>query len=73
MIFVSVGTQDVNFDRLINGVINEVDKGNIKEEVIVQCGVTNIKTNKVNNKSNQKDKIDQKGKIIFEELKKINN
>ncbi len=38
MIFVTVGTQDVNFDRLLNAVQKEVKKGNIKEEVIVQSG-----------------------------------
>jgi len=38
LIFVTVGTQDVPFDRLINSVESEIKKGNITEEVIVQSG-----------------------------------
>lgn len=47
MIFVTVGTQDVPFDRLIRAVEKEIEKGNIKEEVIVQCGCTKVKSDKM--------------------------
>ena len=47
MIFVTVGTQDVPFDRLIKAVEKEITKGNIKEEVIVQCGCTKIISDKM--------------------------
>jgi len=38
MILVTLGTQDKNFTRLLKAVDNEIEKGNIKEEVIVQAG-----------------------------------
>ncbi len=38
MIFVTVGTQDVPFDRLLKEVEKQIKKGNIKDEVIVQSG-----------------------------------
>ena len=44
MIFVTLGTQDKNFDRLLIAIDNEIKKGNIKEEVIVQAGTTNFKS-----------------------------
>ncbi len=47
MIFVTVGTQDVPFDRLIRSVEKEINKGTIKEEVIVQCGCTKVKSDKM--------------------------
>ena len=47
MIFVTVGTQDVPFDRLIRAVEREIEKGTIKEEVIVQCGCTKVKSKKM--------------------------
>ena len=47
MIFVTVGTQDVPFDRLIRAVERELEKGTIKEEVIVQCGCTKVKSKKM--------------------------
>lgn len=40
MIFVTLGTQDKNFKRLLNDIQREIDKGNIKEQVIVQAGFT---------------------------------
>ena len=46
MIFVSVGTQDIPFDRLLKSVENQIELGNIKEKVIVQAGVTNFKSDK---------------------------
>lgn len=40
MIFVTLGTQDKPFPRLIEAVEKQVQLGNIKEEVIVQSGST---------------------------------
>lgn len=40
MIFVSVGTQDKSFIRLLELIDKEIDKGFIKDEVIVQSGYT---------------------------------
>ncbi len=49
MIFVTLGTQDKSFERLLKAVDEEIEKGSIKEEVIAQVGCTkyeskNIKT-----------------------------
>jgi hypothetical protein len=35
MILITLGTQDKQFTRLLNVVQNEIDKGNIKDKVIV--------------------------------------
>lgn len=40
MIFVTLGTQDKKFKRLLNDIQKEIDNGNIKENVIVQAGFT---------------------------------
>lgn len=40
MILVTLGTQDKSFKRLLDAIQNEIDKGNIKEKVIVQAGCT---------------------------------
>ena len=40
MIFVTLGTQDKSFDRLLKAIDNEIDNGNIKDEVVVQAGYT---------------------------------
>lgn len=40
MIFVTLGTQDKSFDRLLKAIDKEIDKGTIKEKVIVQAGYT---------------------------------
>ena len=45
MIFVTLGTQDKPFKRLIKAVEKQVMLGNIKQEVIVQAGCTKYKTN----------------------------
>ncbi len=47
MIFVTVGTQDVPFDRLIKSVEKQIKNGNIKEEVIVQSGCSKYTSNKM--------------------------
>lgn len=44
MIFVTVGTQDAPFDRLLKAVDKCIFDGTIKEEVIVQCGKTKFKS-----------------------------
>ncbi len=45
MIFVTLGTQDKSFTRLLDLVQKQIDKGNIKEKVIVQTGYTKFKSN----------------------------
>lgn len=40
MIFVTLGTQDKEFPRLLEAIDREIEKGNIKEKVIVQAGCT---------------------------------
>lgn len=40
MIFVTLGTQDKSFKRLLDNIDKEIKKGNIKDKVIVQAGYT---------------------------------
>ena len=40
MIFVTLGTQDKSFKRLLDNIEKEIEKGTIKEKVIVQAGYT---------------------------------
>ena len=40
MIFVTLGTQDKGFTRLLKAIDREIENGNIKEKVIVQAGLT---------------------------------
>lgn len=40
MILITLGTQDKQFTRLLNVVQEQIDKGNIKDKVIVQAGHT---------------------------------
>ena len=40
MIFVTLGTQDKGFTRLLKAIQKQIDKGNIKEKVVVQAGYT---------------------------------
>lgn len=47
MIFVTIGSQDIPFDRLLQAVEKQIKKGNIKEEVIAQCGKTKFKSDKI--------------------------
>ena len=44
MIFVTLGTQDKGFPRLLDAIEKQIKKGNIKEEVIVQAGLTEYKS-----------------------------
>ena len=47
MVFVSLGTQDKEFPRLLHLVEDLIDKGIIKEEVIAQIGQTKYESNKI--------------------------
>jgi len=40
MILVTLGTQDKEFSRLLKAIDKEIEKGNIKEKVVVQAGCT---------------------------------
>lgn len=44
MIFVTLGTQDKQFNRLLEWIQKEIDKGKIKEKVCVQAGSTKFKS-----------------------------
>lgn len=44
MIFVTLGTQDKGFPRLLEAIDREIEKGNIKDKVIVQAGLTEYKS-----------------------------
>ena len=44
MIFVTLGTQDKSFKRLLKAVEKEIINGNIKEKVVVQAGYTKYKS-----------------------------
>ncbi len=47
MIYVTLGTQDKPFCRLLASIEEQIDKGNIKDEVIVQAGYTKYHTEKM--------------------------
>lgn len=44
MIFVSLGTNDKSFNRLLEAIDREISLGNIKDKVIVQSGFTNYES-----------------------------
>lgn len=44
MIFITLGTQDKPFNRLLEAVQREIDNGNIKDKVVVQAGYTKFKS-----------------------------
>jgi len=44
MIFVTLGTQDKGFVRLLKAIQKQIDKGNIKDKVVVQAGYTNFES-----------------------------
>lgn len=44
MIFITLGTQDKPFNRLLEEVNNQIIKGNITDKVIVQAGCTKFKS-----------------------------
>lgn len=45
MILVTLGTQDKTFPRLLDAIQRQIDKGNIKDKVIVQAGSTKYESN----------------------------
>ena len=47
MIFVTLGTQDKGFSRLLKAIEKAIEKGYIKDEVIVQAGVTDFTSDKM--------------------------
>lgn len=47
LIFVTLGTQDKDFSRLLNAVEKSISNGNIKEKVIVQAGFTKFASDKM--------------------------
>ena len=47
MILVILGTQDKDFSRLLKAVEHEIDKGTIKERVVVQAGQTKYESDKM--------------------------
>ena len=47
MIYVTLGTQDKPFTRLLQKIEEQIEKGNIKEEVIVQAGYTKYTSEKM--------------------------
>lgn len=47
LIFVTLGTQDKPFNRLLEALEYQIDLGNIKEEVIVQTGLTKYESAKM--------------------------
>lgn len=44
MILVTLGTQDKTFPRLLEAIQKQIDKGNIKEKVVVQAGSTKFES-----------------------------
>ena len=50
MIFVTLGTQDKSFTRLLEAIDREIDNGTIKEKVIVQAGLTKYKSKNMEKK-----------------------
>lgn len=44
MIFVTLGTQDKSFKRLLEGIDKAINEGYIKEKVVVQAGLTDYKS-----------------------------
>lgn len=44
MIFVTLGTQDKSFVRLLEAIQKQIDLGNIKQKVVVQAGYTKFQS-----------------------------
>ncbi len=47
MILVLLGTQDKPFNRLLDAILKEINKGNIKDKVIAQIGSTVFESDKI--------------------------
>ena len=48
MIFVSLGTNDKSFERLLKVIDKEIKNGNIKDKVVVQAGYTKYQSKNMN-------------------------
>ena len=44
MIFVTLGTQDKGFERLLKAIDRAIDDGTIRDKVVVQAGFTKYKS-----------------------------
>lgn len=44
MIFITLGTQDKPFNRLLEAIQEQIDKGNIKDKIVVQAGCTKFES-----------------------------
>jgi len=44
MIYVTLGTQDKSFERILKAIQKEIDNGTIKEKVVVQAGHTKFES-----------------------------
>lgn len=47
MIFVTLGTQDKSFSRLLEAIDDQIEKGNIKEKVVAQVGYTKYESKNI--------------------------
>ena len=47
MVFVTLGTNDESFERLLKAIDKEIEKGTIKDEVVVQAGCTKYTSKKM--------------------------
>lgn len=69
MIFVTLGTQDKSFRRLLKAIDKEIEKKNIKEKVVVQAGYTKYKSNNMEifdyRSAEEIDKLMKEAKIII--------
>ena len=65
MIFVTLGTQDKSFKRLLENIDKEIEKGTIKDKVIVQAGYT-----KYNSKNKVYNKIVRAARCVLFHLRK---
>lgn len=69
MILVTLGTQDKSFERLLKAIDKEIEKGNIKEKVIVQAGYTKYESKNMEIfdliSSDELDKLVDKSSLII--------
>ena len=69
MIFVTLGTQDKSFKRLLKAIDKEIEKKNIKEKVVVQAGYTKYKSSSMEIfdycNSEEMDKLMKEAKLII--------
>ena len=69
MIFVTLGTQDKSFERLLKQIDKEIERGTIKEKVIVQAGYTKYQSKNMEIfdlvSPDELDKLVSKARIII--------